>query len=295
MSSTSNKYPWSAWAILCFLALVWGSSFMLMKRGLKVFTPWEISLLRIAAAGTFFLPTALLNIGRLTWRHYWLLATMGLVGIFLPAFLFAQAQVYLDGAINGALTALVPLCVLLLGATIFGQPITYPEIAGVLLGISGTLLLVLVQSDTSVSHINHYALLPVVGCLGYGLKTNLIRHYLHDLAAHTIIGVAFLFMGTIAGVILLSQTDFPSKLITVDGAYQATGYILVLGVIGSAVAFLLSTILIKLTSAMFASMVSFLIPVVALGWGLLDGEVLFWQHYGGIGAIMLSVYFINRS
>ncbi len=293
-NAPARRYSWRSWSLLCLLSLIWGSSFILMKRSLTVFTPVEVSTLRIFSAAVVFLPTGLLQLRRLHWRQAAYLLLMGTVGILSPALLFAYAQTQLDSALNGALTAMAPLFTLIVGVAGFRQPISWHQVGGILLGLSGTLLLIFADAGQQWRAVNYYALLPIIGCLGYGIKSNLIEHRLSALRSHTITAVAFLLIGGIAGAVLFTQTAFVTKLCTAHGAQRAAGYVLVLGVLGSAAAYWLVTVLVKRTSPVFASMVSFLIPVVALAWGLLDGEVLRIYHYVGLGAILLGVYWVSK-
>ncbi len=283
-----------AWGLLLVLGLILGSTYMLMKKGLQVFSAQEVGALRIFSAAVLLLPWSLPRLRQLRWQHYKRLLLVGLVGSLSPAFLFAQAQTQLDSALNGVLTALTPIFALLLGKLCFQQPIFKHEILGALLGLIGTLFLVLAGNEHRMDKINYYALLPLLGCFCYGLHANLVKHYLQDLSTNTIASVSFLLIGLITAIMLFTQTAFLTKLRTVEGAYLATGYVLILGALGSATAFLLFTKLIKRTSPVFAGMVAFIIPLVALGWGLLDGEVLLGGHYLGIATILMGVYWISK-
>lgn len=283
-----------AWGIFVLLGLTWGSSFILMKRGLQVFSAKELGALRIFSAALFLLPWSLPHLRQLRWLHYKYLLLTGLLGTFLPVFLFAYAQTELSSALNGILDSLVPIFVLLVGSIWFRQSVVKNELQGALLGLLGALLLIFASAENGVGKVNYYALLPVLACFFYGLNANLIKYYLQDLNASTIASVPFLFMGIISGGILFTQTAFLNKVQTVEGAYIAAGYVLLLGVWGTAIAQLLFTDLIKRTSPVFASMVAFVIPLVALGWGLLDGEVLVWEQYLGIVTILAGVYLVNK-
>ena len=265
-----------------------------MKKGLQVFSAQEVGALRIFSAAVLLLPLSLPRLSQLRWQHYKRLLLVGLTSALLPAFLFAQAQTQLDSALNGVLISVTPIFALLVGRLCFQQPIFKHEIGGALLSLAGTLLLVFAGTKHCVGKVNYYALLPVLGCFCYGLNANLVKHSLKDLNTNTITSVSFLLIGIIAGIMLFTQTAFLTKLRTVEGAYLAMGYVLVLGAMGSAIASLLFIALAKHTSPVFVSMVSLLIPLVALGWGLLDGEVLLRGHYLGIATILVGVYLVSK-
>ena len=282
------------WVLLLLVGLFWGSSFILMKKGLQVFSAQEVGALRIFSAAVLLLPWSLPWLRRLRWRHYKYLLLVGLVGSLMPVFLFAKAGTQLDSAINGVLIALTPIFTLLLGRLCFQRPVFRREAWGSLLGLVGALLLVLAGTENGVGRVNYYVLLPMLGCVCYGLNANLLKYYLQDLSTHTIVSVSFLLLGIVTGVMLFAQTAFLFKLNSVAGAYRAMGCVLILGALGSACAHLLFTTLVKRTSPVFASMVSYIIPLVALGWGLLDGEVLLVGHYVGMSTVLMGVYLVSK-
>jgi drug/metabolite transporter (DMT)-like permease len=288
------KKHWLAWLFLGLLSVIWGTSYILMKKGLRVFSPQEIATLRILLGGVFLLPFSLPQLSRLNFKHYQLLLLLGLLGNLIPAFLVAKAQMHLPSSINGVLNSLTPVFVLVVGMIFFKRKIFKNELLGGSLGVLGSTLLILCESYYTAGKLNRYAILPVVVCLLYGFSINMTKFSLQDLSAQTITSVSLLLNGIIAGIILFTQTNFITKLYTVEGAYQAMGYIGILGTIGLGFAHILFAALIKLASPVFASTVSFLVPVVALMWGVWDQEILIWQHYVGIGIIFVGVYFINQ-
>lgn len=294
MHKESTHKSFFAWALLASLGLAWGSSYILMKKGVQVFSATEVAGLRIFSAGVFLLPWSLPQLRQLNWAHYALLLLVGLLESLLPAFLFAQAQTQLDSSLNGVLSSVTPVFTLLVSSIWFRQPIAKNEFWGALLGLVGTALLVL-ASKSVVGTVNYYIFLPLLACFCYGLNANLVKYYLQGLDTTTITSVFLLLVGVVAGVGLFTQTNFLTKLQTVEGAYTAAGYVLLLGALGSAIGQLLFVGLIKRTSPVFANMVSFIIPIVALGWGLLDGEVLLGGHYVGIGTILAGMYLVRKS
>ena len=293
MKQEHNKEHLLAWGLLLFLGLTWGSSYILMKKGVQVFSATEVAGLRIFSAGVFFLPWSLPRLKQVRWLQYQHLFLVGFVEALLPAFLFAKAQTQLDSSLNGVLSSVTPVFTLLVSSLWFRQPVARNEIWGALLGLAGTVLL-LFASKSLLGTVNYYVFLPLLACFCYGLNANLVKYYLQGLDAITITSVFFLLVGVVAGGGLFTQTNFMVKLQTVEGAYSAAGYVLLLGALGSAIGQLLFVGLIKRTSPVFANMVAFIVPIVALGWGLLDGEVLLLGHYIGIGAILAGVYLVKK-
>ena len=294
MRNNSNNHQLISWLLLLLLSSVWGSSYILMKKALQVFSFHEVACLRIISAGIVLLPLSITQLQKLPIRYYKPLLLTGFIGTLAPAFLFATAQIYLDSALNGAMNSLSTIFTLIVGALFFQQPIFKKEIFGALLGIIGTLLLLFTRSSHGIQGGSYYIGLPILASLCYGINLNLVKYYLQDLKATTIASISFLFMGILSSMILFTQTNFIKKLQMVEGAYLAGSYILILGIAGSAIAYFLFTALIQRTSPIFASMLSFLIPIVAIAWGLFDGEKLLWGHYVGLIAILSGVYLVNK-
>lgn len=282
-----------AWGLLFILALIWGSSFILIKRGLAVYSPGELGALRIISAATFLLPLSIPKLKNLQARNWKLLFTIGLVGSFIPAFLFALAQTQLNSSLTGVLNALTPLCVVIIGALSFGMSFKVKDGIGIAVAFIGIVLLLFVGSENHVGEINYYAVFVLIATICYGLNLNIIKKYLGHLSPVLITSVSLLLVMPMAVVYLIFATDFSEKVATAEGAYLALFYILILGVLGTAVALILFNKLVQLTTPIFTSFVTYLIPIVAVIWGVLDGEILLFGHYAGMVAIILGVYIAN--
>lgn len=290
----SNSPRSTAIFLLILLALIWGTSFILIKQGLKVFGADEVGALRVTAAGLFLLPAALIRLKELTADHYWKLLLSGLMGIFIPAFLFATAQTNMDSSVAGILNTLTPIFTLLIGAFIFKQKFKNLAIAGIVLGFLGGVLLMFARTGGEIGSLNSYALLIVVACIFYGANLNFIKYKITDLKALTITSGSLLMIGPLAAIYLFGFSDFTVKLQTIDGAWKATAYIVLLGIMSTAIATFLFNRLVKISTPIFASSVTYILPIVAVGWGLLDGEALGLGHFIGMAAITVGVYLANR-
>ena len=282
-----------AWGLLLVLSLVWGSSFILIKKGLTAFSPSEVGALRIVAASLFLVPVALPALRKLTRRHLGLLAFIGLVGSLGPAFLFAFAQTKLSSSVTGILNAVTPLNVLLMGAAFFGRSITRNELVGLFIGLAGTVVLILAGASGQLDGISYYALLIVAASICYGFNTNVIKNYLSDLTPVVITAVSLLLAGPPAMVYLWAFSDITTQ-ITSGTVNWPLAAIVGLGVVGTALALIMFNKLVQLRTAVFASSVTYLVPMVAIGWGMLDGESLSYQHLLGMVAILGGVYVANR-
>ncbi|WP_194756503.1 DMT family transporter [Aliidiomarina indica] len=285
-------HPLSSWAKLFLLALVWGSSFWLIKTGLQTFTPTEVAALRLAVAAAVLAPFAIVRIGRVK-KHQWpVLLSIGMTGSLLPAFLFALAQTQIDSGVTGALNALTPLFTLIIGAFIFRQAVASPTLLGLLVGFIGTLMLVLMTAHGDLS-LNGYALFVVLATICYGANVNLIRVFLPDQSPLTITGVSLLMVLPVACVYLLGPAEILPKLDSALG-WRSFSAVIVLGVVGTALALILFNHLVQVASTVFASSVTYLIPVVAMTLGVLDGETIGVWQMAGMGLILFGVWLANR-
>lgn len=283
-----------ALTLLIALALIWGTSFILMKRGLEVYSAGELGSIRVAVASLFLLPVALAKLKDLKAGHYMKLFASGLMGIFFPAFLFAIAQTRLESSVTGIMNSLTPICTLLVGVFFFHQQFKRQSIIGIVLGLIGTFILIHSNSGGHIAGINGFATFVILACIFYSLNLNYIKYKITDLKAMTITSVSLMMIGPLALVFLFGFTDFTVKLRTHDGAYTALGFILLLGFMSTSLATILFNKLVKISSPLYTSSVTYLIPVVAILWGLFDGEQLFTGHFAGMAAIIGGVYLANR-
>lgn len=293
MTSPANNKT-KALGLLVLLSLIWGTSFILMKRGLVVFSPGEVGSIRVVAAALFLLPIAIVHLKKLDGSHYPKLLASGLMGIFFPAFLFATAQTRLESSVSGILNSLTPICTLLIGVFVFRQPFRSQSLLGVIIGLAGTIILVFTRSDGTIGNINSYGLLVVLACMFYASNLNFIKYRITDLKALTITSVSILLISPLALIYLLGFTDFSHKLSTEAGAWQALAFLVILGLMSTSLATILFNHLVKISTPLFTSSVTYIIPIVAVMWGLLDGEQLQTGHFLGMIAVIGGVYLANR-
>jgi drug/metabolite transporter (DMT)-like permease len=297
MNTSKSENNLVNWGFLIVLALIWGSSFILIKRGLEIFSPGEVGAYRIVAAATFLLPLSLPRVKKLSSQQIQNLLLVGLVGSFIPAFLFAKAQTQLSSSLTGVLNALTPLFVVLVGALFFSSKITLRNGIGLAIAFIGVVVLVTVKEGAdfgTFSGINGYAFFVILACVCYGFNLNLIKFRFEKLKPIEITAISLLVVLPMALIYLMAGTNFSYKVTQVDGALEALGYLTLLGVFGTAIALILFNIMVKKVTPVFASSVTYLIPIVAIFWGVLDGEVLLFGHYIGIVAVILGVWYGNR-
>jgi drug/metabolite transporter (DMT)-like permease len=292
MTQTHDVPPLRAWLLLGLLALIWGSSFLLIKKGLIAFGAMEVGALRISAAGLVLLPLVAKRLHRITAKHWAKLASVGLVGSLIPAFMFAIAQTQISSGITGVLNALTPIATLVIGVTLFQQSAQRTQVIGVLIGLTGTLLLMTAGANGSWTF-NTYALLILAATICYGMNLNLIKHKISDLSPLTITGVSLLMASVPATFYLFFATDFVAQVQQPDAMLSLVS-VLVLGIVGTAGALVIFNYVVQLTNTVFTSSVTYLIPIVAILLGILDGESFWLQHAVGMLAILVGVWFANR-
>lgn len=297
MSTTTYDSTLKNWGLLILLTLIWGTSFILIKRGLEVFTPGEVGAYRMVAAATLLLPLSLPKIKNLNRTQVKNLLIAGLLGSFFPAFLFPMAQTQLSSSLTGVLNALTPLFVVLVGALFFDTKITRRNGLGLLIAFVGVIILVTYKDGggwDSLAGINAYGLFVLAACICYSFNLHVIKTRFTKLKSIEISSISLLMILPLALIYLFAGTQFSYKLVTHPQAWEALGYLTILGMVGTAIALVLFNIMVKNASPFFASLVTYTIPIVAIMWGVLDGEVLLIGHYIGIAGVILGVWIGNR-
>ncbi len=287
-----NKKSWQ-WITLLFLAFIWGSSFILMKRGLEVYSYTEVAALRMSIAFICLLPFAIKhskNIERKYWKY---LAIVGLFGNGIPAFLFTKAQTGLSSSLTGMLNSLVPLFTLLLGVIIFKTKFKANRFIGAFIGLIGAIGLITSNGiDLNDSNLP-YTFYVVAATICYAISVNTINNYLQEIGSLKITAVSFIFIGPPI-LVYLFTTDFVPTTLNNEAAGIALFYISILAIFGTAVSVIIFNMLIKKTSGVFATSVTYLIPIIAIFWGILDGESINFIQIISIIIILIGIYFINK-
>ena len=276
---------------LIVLSLIWGSSFILMKKGLEVFSYEQVAALRLFITSIVLIPFVFSALKKIKRKHYVPILVAALFGSGIPAFLFTLAQTYLDSSFVGILNSLTPLFTFCIGIIIFNQKYHKINLLGIFIGLIGAIFLSLNNLNQSIS-INIYVYLVVFASLLYAISANVIKRYLYDLDSTDITSIVFLILGPLSGVYIFS-TDF-IVLFDNNKAYESLAYITILAIICTALAGVMFYKLIKISSPTFATSVTYLIPIVALFWGFIDGEKLIGQYFVGVALIFSGLYLVNK-
>ena len=284
------KNQYVKWLYLAILSLVWGSSYILIKWGLVALTPLQLGSLRLLITTIALLMVGYRSIRGLSKYHLKWLAITGYVGTFFPAFLFAFAQQFIDSAIAAILNSLTPLMTIIFGLLFFRIDILKKQYFGVALGLLGSIGLVWGGLQTA-SNINPiYTLLILAASCCYAINIHFIKIHLAQVGVMAITLGNFVFMAPAALVVLICSDFFTSQTFSHPEIYHAIGYITILALAGSAFAKYLFNKFVKITSAVFASSVTYTLPVVALFWGVYDGEVITQFQLLSTAVILVGVY-----
>lgn len=283
---------WFHFAVLMILAFVWGSSFILIKVGLKSFASDQVAAIRMLLASLVLLPVAIRNIRFFKRKDLVSLLVAGFIGSFIPAFLFTKAQTSIDSAIAGVLNSLTPVFTLIVGVLFFKSKFKVVQVAGLILGLVGALGLVSAGHGMQFGRINLYALLIVLATTCYAVNVNVVKTYLTHLTGIQITAFSFMFLSPVAFLYLLT-TDFEPVFQNPQWPIHFSA-IVVLGLVGTAAAMLLMNSLIRRVSTIYAASVTYIIPIFAIMWGVIDGEIITLHHVGNMMVILLGVYLINK-
>lgn len=276
------------WVYLMILALIWGSSFILIKKGLIGLTALQLGSLRIIFAAFFLLLIGFKSLTKIPKQQWKYIALTSLFGTFIPAYLFAIAETQIDSSITAILNSLTPLNTLILGALAFGISFKKSQIWGVFIGLIGSMLLVFNGAINHPDQNYYYAILVLIASICYAVNVNLIKKYLFDLSPLSITTGNFAVLLIPALLILFFSGFF--DVIHVEKVQHSILFIMILGVVGTGIANVVFFKLIQMSSPVFATSVTYLIPVVAFFWGLLDNEMLTPVQFFGAFIILIGVY-----
>lgn len=274
------------------LVLTWGSSYILMKRGLESYTASQVAALRISITFLVLIPFIVSKLKRVPRNRIGLLVLSGFIGNGIPAFLFTQAQKGIDSEIAGILNSVAPLFTLLIGVIFFSFRTRWYNVIGVFIGLAGAIGLL----SAGVRGFNasfSYGIYVIIATILYATNINIVKRYYKEIDALSITVISYIVIGVISMVFLLAGTDFISHTSDTQSR-MALGYIAILAIMGTAVAGILYNYMIKISSVLFAASVTYIIPVVAIMWGVIDGEIFYAEYILWILLIFTGVFLVNR-
>lgn len=283
------------WLYLIVLSMIWGTSYILIKKGLQGFDPVQLGSVRVTMAALMLLIIGFPSLRHITKKQWGWLTVSGVLGSFLPVFLFAFAQTQIDSSIVAILNSLVPLSTLFIGYVAFRIAFTKNQVIGVVVGLIGAGTLIFVGASVNPNQNYWYAGLVILATIGYATNANIVKAKLQEVSPLGIAVANFLVILPLALLILPFSGAFDRAVIAGEHFYSSLGYIFILCLLGTCVAKVMFNKLVHLSSPVFSVSVTYLIPIVGIFWGLLDGETFtVWQLLAA-GIILLGVYLVNSN
>ena len=282
------------WFYLIILAIVWGSSFILMKKALIGLTPIQVGSLRMLITAAFLLLIGFKSLKKIEKKQWKYIAYTALLGTFFPSFLFAFAITKIDSSISAILNSLTPFNTFIVGALVFGFAFKKKQLVGILIGLLGTTILVMKGAHSNPDQNYWYALLVIISSVGYAFNVNIVKKHLNDVSALAITTGNFLLL-IIPALIVLYFTDLHITFEWNDASMSALGYITILSVVGTGIAKVMFNRLVQISTPVFSSSVTYLIPIIAVMWGVFDGENLHFIQLLAGAIILFGVYLVNKA
>ena len=282
------------WFYLFLLALTWGSSFILIKKGLLGLSPFQLGSLRTVMSSLFIFTIGFKSLKTIQSHQWkWIILT-GFIGTFFPSFLFAFAETEVDSGIVSILNSLVPLNTVLIGLAVFKITSTKTQVFGVILGFVGASMLIFNSMELHPDQNYLYAGFVILATVMYASSVNIIKRYLQDVKPIAIATGNFVAIIIPAILVLSFSNFFTTETFQNDTIYMSIGSVVILSLFGTVMAKIIFNSLIQISSPVFASSVAYLMPLVALLWGLLDGEVFGINQGLASSLILLGVYLVNK-
>lgn len=282
------------WGYLLLLSLIWGTSFILIKKSLLGLTAYQLGALRVIITGLFLLVIGYRRIKTISKKDWKWITISGFIASFFPAFFFAIAETEIDSAIASILNSLVPLNTILMGLAIFKIGTSKRQILGVIIGFVGTAILILKGANLNPNQNYLYAGFVIVSTLMYAINVNIIKRYLQDVKPLTIAVGNFMPIMVPAFIVLIFTGFFTEATLGNENLKIALLYVTILSLFGTALAKVLFNRLVQISTPVFASSVTYIMPVVALGWGLIDGEEFSVLQGFATLIILIGVYLANK-
>lgn len=281
------------WFLLFLLAIIWGASFLFIKRSVRIFDPVQMAMWRMVFATAIYLPIAVAFWSKIDWKRWRSLIVVAFCGSAIPNFLFAVAQRHVDSSLAGVLNSLTPLFTLLIGVAFFQMTFTRNKITGVILGLGGAVMLIFFNSKSSVSGNFFFAGLCALATVCYAVNANVVNKWLRNMHPAAIASAAFVLTGWMFVIGLWWSGGWQAVWQHPDGL-KGLGYIFYLAALGTVGGSILYFWLLQRTSAIFATSVTYLLPVSAIILGVFDGEIIGAVDLLGTAVILTGLYIARK-
>ena len=282
------------WLYLVILSLIWGTSFILIKKSLFGLTPFQLGALRTVVTGFILFVVGFKSLKHIKSENWKWIALSGFLGSFFPSFLFSIAETEIDSAVASILNSLVPLNTILFGLALFKITTTTKQVIGVIIGFAGTVFLILEGSDLNPNQNYLFAGYVILATFMYAANVNVIKRYLQDVKALSIATGNYVCIYVPSIIVLLVCDFFTENTFSNPDFGESIFYVVVLSLFGTAIAKVLFSRLIQISTPIFASSVAYIMPIVAVFWGLIDGEKFNINQLLATLIILVGVYLANR-
>ncbi len=268
------------WLLLIILSVIWGSSFILIKKSLDHFSPYQVGALRVLIAGIILMPVAISKYRLFPKKHLKWLILAAFTGNFIPMFLFPIAETQISSSIAGIINSMMPIFVIIVGALIWKFETTKRQMTGVFISFTGVCLLAFGGDDSTQFKIFPILLL-LLATLCYAMSTTTVKSKLMDVSSTVLSAFVFSFVLFLPSLIALLSTGFVSQFTFTKENMIGLGFVSLLSVFGTGLAMMMNYRLLRVSTPLFASTVTLLMPIVAIIWGVLDGEKLTAVQFAG--------------
>lgn len=280
------------WVLLITLSVIWGSSFILIKKSLEHFNPYEVGALRVLISGIVLMPYAISKRKLFPKRHLKWLIVAALTGSFIPMFLFPMAETEISSSIAGIINSMMPIFVIIVGSLVWKFSTTKRQLIGVLVSFIGACVLALGSGESGEIKI-YPILLLLLATLLYAISTTTIKSKLHEVPAILMSAYIFSFVLFLPSLIALIFSGFFNDLTINQSTLEGLGFVAILSIVGTGLAMMMNYKLLSISTPLFASTVTLLMPIVAIIWGVLDGEKLTTQQSVGALVILAGLIFLR--
>lgn len=280
------------WILLILLSVIWGSSFILIKKSLEHFSPYQVGALRVLIAGIILMPVAISNYRLFPKKHLKWLILAAFTGNFIPMFLFPIAETEVSSSIAGIINSMMPIFVIIVGALVWKFETTQRQIIGVIISFTGVCLLAFGGGEGATFKLFPILLL-LLATFCYAMSTTTVKSKLMDVSSTVLSAFVFSFVLFLPSILALISTGFVSTFTFSRENMIGLGFVSLLSVFGTGLAMMMNYRLLKVSTPLFASTVTLLMPIVAIIWGILDGEKLTGLQFFGAGVIIAGLIFLR--
>ncbi|MDR6514903.1 DMT family transporter [Chryseobacterium camelliae] len=280
------------WILLAVLSIIWGSSFILIKKSLEHFSPYQVGALRVLIAGIILMPVAISRYRQFPKHHLKWLLLAAFTGNFIPMFLFPIAETEVSSSIAGIINSMMPIFVIIVGALVWKFQTSRKQMVGTLISFTGVCLLAFGGQEGT-----EFKLIPIVlllfATLCYAMSTTTVKSKLMEVSSTVLSAFVFSYILFLPSLIALACTGFFSSFSFTKDTMLGLMFVSLLSVFGTGLAMMMNYRLLKVSTPLFASTVTLLMPIVAIIWGILDGEKLSFLQFTGAGIILAGLIFLR--